>query len=116
MIAADPDAKLTASRWSEGYRSRCPVRIRAAVVSRENAVSLWVPLVPLIRSITFATLLVELVVDRGVPGGTEGYRGVPPSTDLPVPLVPHVHRQSARTPSRPGAPSTPPNRESARCP
>ena len=76
IFAPDPDANLTASRWREGYRSGCPVRIRAAVGSRENAVSLWVPLVPLIRSITFATLLVELVVKGGVPRGTEGYRPI----------------------------------------
>ena len=83
---------------------------------RENAASLWVPLVPLFKAITFATLLVELVVKRGVPRGTEGYRGAPHDPGLLVPLVPHVHQHSAQTPSGPGAPSTPPDRESARYP
>jgi hypothetical protein len=83
---------------------------------RENGVSLWVPLVPLFKAITFANVLVKLLVKRGVPRGTEGYRGVPPDPGVPVPPVPHVHQHSAQTPSGPGAPSTPPDRESARCP
>ena len=86
------------------------------VASRENAVFLWVPLVPLIRSITFATSLVELVVNGGVPRGTEGYRGVPPYPGMPVPPVPHAHQHSAQTPSGTGAPSTPANQESATVP
>jgi hypothetical protein len=86
------------------------------VVSTENAVALWVPLVPLFKAITFANVLVELLVNGGVLRGTEGYRGVPPDHGVPVPLVPHVHQHSAQTPSGPGTPSTPPDRESARYP
>jgi hypothetical protein len=86
------------------------------VVSRENAVSLWVPLVPLFKAITNANVLFELVVKGGVPRGTEGYRGVPLPTGVPVPPVPHAHQRSAQNPSEPGAPSTPQDQESARCP
>ena len=86
------------------------------VASRENAVFLWVPLVPLIRSITFVNVLVELLVNGGVPGGTEGHRGVPPYPGMLVPPVPPVHQQSAQTPSGPGAPSTPANQQSAKVP
>ena len=86
------------------------------MASRENAVFLWVPLVPLIRSITFVNVLVELLVNGGVPRGTEGYRGVPPYPGMPVPLVPPVHQQSAQNPSGTGAPSTPANQESATVP
>ena len=86
------------------------------MVSSENAVCLWVPLVPLFRSITFATSLVELLVNGGVPRGTEGYRGVPPYPGMPVPLVPHAHQHSAQNPFRPGTPSTPANQESAKVP
>ena len=86
------------------------------MASSENAVSLWVPLVPLFRSITFVNVSLKLLVNGGVPRGTEGYRGVPPYPGMPVPLVPPVHRQSARNPSGPGAPSTPANQESATVP
>ena len=86
------------------------------MASRENAVFLWVPLVPLIRSITFVNVLVELLVNGGVLRGTEGYRGVPPYPGMPVPLVPHAHRNSARNHSVAGAPSTPANQESAKVP
>jgi hypothetical protein len=58
----------------------------------------------------------ELLVNGGVPGGTEGYRGVPLSTGMPVPLVPHAHRNSAQTPPEAGTPSTPANQESATVP
>jgi hypothetical protein len=75
-----------------------------------------VPLVPLIRSITFVNVLVELLVNGGVLRGTEGYRGVPPYPGMLVPPVPPVHQQSAQTPSGPGAPSTPANQQSATVP
>ena len=58
----------------------------------------------------------ELLVNGGVPRGTEGYRGVPLSTGMQVPLVPHAHQHSARNPSGPGTPSTPANQESATVP
>jgi hypothetical protein len=86
------------------------------VVSRENAVSLWVPLVPLFEAITNANVSLELLVNGGVPRGTEGYRGVPPYPGMPVPLVPHAHRHSAQTPSGAGTPSTPQDLESAKVP
>ena len=82
----------------------------------ENAVSLWVPLVPLFKAITNANVSLKLLVNGGVPRGTEGYRGVPLSTGMPVPLVPHAHRHSARNHSGAGAPSTPANQESATVP
>ena len=82
----------------------------------ENAVSLWVPLVPLFRSITFVNVSLELLVNGGVPRGTEGYRGVPPYPGMPVPLVPPAHQHSARNHFGAGAPSTPANQESATVP
>ena len=93
------------------------------MVSTENGVALWVPLVPLFKAITFATLLVELVVKGGVPRGTEGHRTIQAGRCPQYPMHTKTRRKHPPDPvppvplqmeNRRGAPSTPRTPELAR--